>query len=96
MCSLGVWGKGHSPAWAGLGAKNNVAKALNIFADLGNLKEPLSFFREAVLGTPQTQAAASHHSASDHTYQVPLLGMCRAGYWVLPSKKKARVSSDTQ
>lgn len=66
MCSLGVWGKGHSQAWAGLRAKNNVAKALNIFfADLGNLKEPWFVLGEAVLGAPQTQAATSHHLLSD-------------------------------
>lgn len=80
-CSPGVWGKGHSQAWARLRAKNNVAKSLNtFFADLGNLKEPLSFFTEAVLGAPTTQAATSHHSLTDCAYQVPLLGMHYAGY----------------
>lgn len=89
MCSLGVWGKGHSQAWAGLRAKNNVAKALNIFfADLGNLKEPWFVLGEAVLGAPQTQAATSHHLLSDCTYQVPLLGLCCAGYWGLLMRRR--------
>lgn len=81
---------GRATARPGLGSELRIMwqRLSTFFADLGNLKEPLCFFREAGLGAPQTQAATSHHSISQHADQVPLLGLRWAGYWGLQVRRR--------